>query len=184
MNGPHNFSATLFTLLILVFCGCKPEKKADTFNPELSRIDSLEKALNASINASPADPDLTLAMRLAKAYQDYQASHPDDSLSARFLFKSGKIIEGVFGDQRRAAELYFSVFTKYPQSKSAPYALFMTGNLYHTASDTTRAVEMLNFFLAKYPDHELKSDAVSLIQSMGGTADTTSRPVKKMEGGI
>jgi TolA-binding protein len=96
------------------------------------------------------------------------------------MFKAGQVIENVFDDKARAGEIYFNIFRKYPQSKSAPYALFMTGNLYHTIADTAHAIEMLQFFLAKYPEHELKNDAAALIRSMGGEPDTASRPVKEM----
>lgn len=179
MNRKYQGFATLLTLILLMDLSCKPGK-TEYKNPELARIDSLENKMQEVSQKNPAQPDLELAMHLAKAYQDYQAGHPDDSISSRFLFKAGQVIENVFDDKGRAAELYFMVYKKYPASKSAPYALFMTGNLYHTVKDTTRAVEMLQFFLAKYPDHSLKQDAAALIRSLGAEPDTTSRPVKEM----
>jgi hypothetical protein len=170
---------TLCTLVFFIFFGCKPEKTTHQ-DPALSRIDSLENEMRLASEKNPSEPDLNLAMHLAKAYQDYQADHPNDTLSPRFLFKAGQVIENVFDDKGRAAELYFMVYKKYPESKSAPYALFMTGNLYHTVQDTARAVEMLQFFMAKYPDHKLKMDAAALIKSLGAEPDTSSRPVKDM----
>ena len=172
-------SGTLLTLISLTFWTCKPGK-INTRNPELTRIDSLETEMRKANEKDPTNPDLKLAMYLAKAYQDYEAGHPEDSLSPKFLFKAGNVIENVFDDKGRAAELYFDVFKKYPKSKAAPYALFMTGNLYHTVRDTTRAVEMLQFFMAKYPEHKLKMDAAQLIKSLGAEPDTSSRPVKDM----
>jgi len=171
--------ATLLTLLLALHFGCKQEKHTSE-NPEIAYIDSLENEMKNSSEKSPGEPDKNLSMYLAKAYQDYEVKHGNDSLSPAYLFKAGQVIENVFDDKPRAAELYFSVFKKYPKSPSAPYALFMTGNLYHTIRDTTHAVEMLQFFLAKYPDHKLKMDAASLIKSMGTEPDTTSRPVKDM----
>ncbi len=165
--------------LSLLFQACK-SKVVGTENPDKARIDSLENEMRLATEKNPAEPDLKLAMYLAQAYQNYQVKFPDDSISPKYMFKAGQVIENVFDDKPRAGEIYYNIFKKYPQSKSAPYALFMTGNLYHTIADTTHAMEMLQFFLAKYPDHELKNDAVALIRSMGGEPDTSSRPVKEM----
>ena len=171
--------ATLLSLAFAFHFGCKPkETKVD--NPAKARIDSLENEMRLANEKNPAEPDLTLAMYLAQAYQNYEADFPQDSLSPKYLFKAGQVIENVFDDKQRAGELYFNIYKKYPKSAVAPYALFMTGNLYHTNMDTVRTIEMLNFFLAKYPDHKLKSDAAALIKSMGGQPDTTSRPVKEL----
>jgi hypothetical protein len=172
-------SATLLTLIFICNLGCKQGKHTDE-NPEIVYIDSLENAMKIASEKNPGEPDKNLAMYLAKAYQTYEVKHNSDSLSPAYLFKAGQVIENVFDDKPRAAELYFSVFKKYPKSPSAPYALFMTGNLYHTIKDTTHAVEMLQFFLAKYPDHKLKLDAAALIKSLGAEPDTSSRPVKDM----
>jgi hypothetical protein len=167
----------LAVLSLLFFESCKPAKEK-ALNPEKARIDSLEEAMRLATEKNPGEPDLNLAMHLAKEYQNYEAGHPADSLSPRYLFKAGQVIENVFDDKKRAAEIYYDVYRKYPKSGAAPYALFMTGNLFHSIRDSTHAIEMLNFFLAKYPDHKLKSDAAVLIKSLGGEADTSSRPSK------
>ena len=171
--------ATLLTVVILFHSGCKP-KETSKENPAKTRIDSLEGEVRKATEANPGQPDLKLAMHLAKDYQNYEADYPKDSLSPMYLFKSGQLIENVFDDKARAGEIYFSVFKKYPKSKAAPYALFMTGNMYHTIQDTTHAVQMLQFFLDKYPGHELGDDAMHLIESFGQKADTTSRPVREL----
>jgi len=172
----------LFRKIILIFCitfACK-SKVFKTENSDKARIDSLENEMRLAAEKNPAEPDLTLSMYLAQAYQNYDVKYPKDSLSPKFLFKAGQVIENVFDDKRRAAEIYYSIYNKYPESKAAPFALFMTGNLFHTISDTTHAVEMLEFFMAKYPDHELKNDAASLIKSLGVVPDTSSRPIKEL----
>lgn len=171
---------TFLSLIGLVQMGCKPSNQSGSANPEKARIDSLENEMRLAHEKNPGEPNLELAMYLAQAYQNYEADHPSDSLSAKYLFKAGQVIENVFDDRQRAGELYYSVFKKYPESNWAPYALFMTGNLFHTIKDTTHAVEMLQFFMAKYPDHKLKSDAAALVQSMGSIPDSSSRPVKEM----
>ncbi len=172
------FSAVFFSFSLL-FQTCKP-KAAVTANPDKTRIDSLENEMRLATEKNPAEPDLRLAMFLAQAYQNYQVKYPDDSISPKYMFKAGQVIENVFNDKARAGEVYYDIYKKYPKSKSAPYALFMTGNLYHTIADSAHAMEMLQFFLAKYPDHELKTDAMALIRSMGGAPDTSSRPVKEL----
>ena len=162
----------LFFLSILLFGACKRSGK-EASNPELVRIDSLESALREAETKNPSEPDLNLAMHLAKAYQNYEAGHPEDSLSPKFLFRAGQVIENVFNDKGRALELYYKVYRNYPKSPNAPYALFMAGNLHHTIKDSANAVNMLNLFLAKYPNHQLRSDAVAMIGSFGAVADTT-----------
>lgn len=172
-------SATFLTFSFWMIFGCKPSQNK-VENPSKLRIDSLEKEMHLATEKNPGEPDLNLAMYLAQAYQNYQVDYPTDSLSPKYLFKAGQVIENVFDDKQRAAELYFDVFKKYPKSGSAPYALFMTGNLYHTNRDTVHAVEMLQFFLAKYPNHKLKIDASVLIKSLGAEPDSSSRPVKEL----
>ena len=171
--------ATLLSLIFLGVFACKPKTETRE-NAAKIKIDSLENEMRLATEKNPAEPDLKLAMYLAQAYQNYEADFPKDSLSPKYLFKAGQVVENVFDDKRRAAELYYDVYKKYPSSGSAPYALFMTGNLFHTISDTTHALEMLQFFLAKYPDHKLKLDASALIKSLGSEPDTSSRPEKEM----
>ena len=160
-------------LFFLVFISCRPSSQ-QVKNPELVRIDSLESAMKTAEAKASSSPDLNLAMHLAKAYQDYEAGHPEDSLSPKFLFRAGQVIENVFDDKGRALELYYSVYRKYPKSPFAPYALFMTGNLHHSIRDSANTVNMLNLFLAKYPDHVLKGDAAAMIASFGAMPDTTA----------
>jgi outer membrane protein assembly factor BamD (BamD/ComL family) len=168
-----------FLLIFSIIFSCK-QKFYKAENSDKLRIDSLENEMRLATEKNPSEPDLKLAMYLAQDYQNYDVKYPTDSLSPKFLFKAGQVIENVFEDKSRAAEIYFSIYKKYPKSKAAPYALFMTGNLFHTVHDTVHSVEMLNFFMAKYPDHELKKDAASLIESFNMVADTSSRPVKEL----
>lgn len=170
-NSP--FSSLLTLAVLAFFSACKPSEKGPA-NPELARIDSLESAMKSDEKKAAAEPDLNLAMHLAKAYQDYEAGHPDDSLSARFLFRAGQVIENVFNDKGRALELYYTVYRKYPDSPWAPYALFMTGNLHHSIQDSANTVNMLNLFLAKYPAHSLRNDAAAMISSFGAIPDTAA----------
>lgn len=171
---------TLLSLLGLCIYACSPQSKKPLVNPDRVRIDSLEAAMKLAYEKNPGEADRNLAMHLAMAYQKYEAQHPKDSISSFYLFKAGQVIENVFDDKQRAGEIYFSVFKKYPESRWAPYALFMTGNLFHTVKDTAHAVEMLEFFMAKYPDHKLKADAAAMITSLGQVPDSSSRPVKEM----
>lgn len=173
METSKKYQLLQFCLLVMLSAACKQGGK-EMKNPELVRIDSLEAAMKEAETKNPGEPDLNLAMHLAKAYQDYQAGHPDDSLSPRFLFRSGQVIENVFDDKGRALELYYDVFRKYPRSPYAPHALFMTGNLHHSIRDSANAVNMLNLFLNKYPQHELRKDAAFLIASFGAIPDTAA----------
>lgn len=174
-------SLTLLTVILLAILGCQRSSPTASVNPAKAKIDSLENEMRLANEKNLAEPDLKLAMYLAQAYQEYEADYPSDSLSSYYLFKAGQVIENVFDDKRRAGELYFTVYKKYPKSEWAPYALFMTGNLYHTIGDTVHAVQMLDFFMAKYPDHKLKQDAAAMILNMGQVPDTSSRPVKNIE---
>ena len=160
-------------VVFLMLFSCRPSR-VQLKNPELGRIDSLESAMKTAEQKMPLEPDLNLAMHLAKAYQDYAAGHPEDSLSPKFLFRAGQVIENVFDDKGRALELYYSVYRKYPRSGYAPFALFMTGNLHHSIRDSANTVNMLNLFLAKFPNHSLRGDAAAMIASFGAVPDTAS----------
>jgi tetratricopeptide (TPR) repeat protein len=176
-----NRSSTITALLLglTLFYMCKP-KPTTIKNPDLVFIDSLENEMRIATEKNPNEADLNLAMYMAQAYQNYDVKYPADTLSPKFLFKAGQVIENVFDDKKRASEIYYSIYRKYPKSTWAPLALFMTGNLFHTVNDTTQAIQMLQYFLAKYPDHNLKGDASAMIKSLGGEPDTSSRPVKEL----
>jgi hypothetical protein len=173
MTGIHRPVFLFMLVLLPLVNGCRPSSQTAK-NPELARIDSLESAMKSAEEKTPLEPDLNLAMHLAKAYQDYEAGHPDDTLSPKFLFRAGQVIENVFDDKARALELYYSVYRKYPKSSFAPFALFMTGNLHHSIRDSANTVNMLNLFLAKYPNHTLKGDASAMITSFGAVPDTAA----------
>jgi hypothetical protein len=173
MNLIIRLTAGRTLLFFLMLAACKPSARV-MLNPEQTRIDSLETAMLSGDSAANSEPDLNLAMHLAKAYQDYEAGHPGDSLSPQYLFRAGQVIENVFDDKARALELYYDVYRKYPKSDKAPVALFMTGNLHHSIRDSANAVNMLNLFLNKYPRHPLRNDAAALISSFGAVPDTAS----------
>lgn len=173
MRSEISLKLSVFLLCCLLLTDCKPSRDK-ALNPELARIDSLEQAMKIAEEQKPGEADLNLAMHLAKSYQDYQAGHPSDSLSAKFLFRAGQVIENVFDDKGRALELYYDVYRKYPKSTYAPYALFMTGNLHHSIRDSANTVNMLNLFLAKFPAHSLRNDAISMIASFGAVPDTAT----------
>lgn len=173
MNSMLRQNPQIYLLVFLLMAACKPSSTV-MLNPEQARIDSLETAMLSGDSAASQEPDLNLAMHLAKAYQDYEAGHPGDSLSPQYLFRAGQVLENVFDDKARALELYYDVYRKYPKCDKAPVALFMTGNLHHSIRDSANAVNMLNLFLNKYPRHPLRNDAAAMISSFGAIPDTAS----------
>lgn len=73
---------------------------------------------------------------------------------------------------KKAEETFRLVYNKYPDTKKAPMALFLSGFI--LANDLRNfkgATSTYNLFLEKYPEHELASSAKEELSNMGLSPD-------------
>jgi outer membrane protein assembly factor BamD (BamD/ComL family) len=119
---------------------------------------------------------------ISEAISDYQKvvnEFPDSELAPEAIVrqaslyhdnkvKNVKHIEAL----NKAADLFFSVSDKYPESEQAGASLFMAGFIYaNELQDYTKAKAVYNLFLKKYPRHELADDATEELENIGLTPE-------------
>lgn len=165
----HNF---LFLLIAICFVACSGNTEKTTSHPhqsELNKIDSL-KSLFKQADSSKQE---SLAKELAYELLHYSKSHPNDSLSAVFVFQCARLYERAFGNYNEAFGLYNSVYRDFPESNLAGEALFMQGLLLETHfGQTDKAKVYLHRFLNEFPNHELVPMANDLLKTAGVPADS------------
>lgn len=150
------FVSVLFLSLLF---SCKPEsdRLAD-------KIKETEKQL---INDSTKTLNRELAEEQLKTYAAFTEKFPEDSRSEEFLYKAAELANSM-GKTPVALDYYHSFCEKYPQSKKAPYALFLQAFIYENQlKNLERARELYTSFLTSYPDHELAKDARFSLDNLG-----------------
>ncbi len=150
-----------WTLLVIVsfLFSCKPESERTA-----DKIKETEKKL---VNDSTRMLNRELAEEQLKAYAAFTEKFPEDSRSEEFLYKAAELANSM-GKTAVALDYYHSFCQKYPQSKKAPYALFLQAFIYENQlKNLDKAKELYNSFLASYPDHELAKDARFSLDNLG-----------------
>jgi tetratricopeptide (TPR) repeat protein len=158
----------LFCLVpVLFFAACNKNPKANLTPRQaaVSKIDSIETQIKASINRQE-NPNVQLAMNAIKHYKYFAHDFPKDTLSPQYLFKAAQIYEGVLQDHEEAAEIYGETYEKYPEFRNRPMMLFHQGNAFIEAGDTAHAAMYLNKFIVTYTDHPFADDAQGLLRMM------------------
>ncbi|MCK6615738.1 MAG: tetratricopeptide repeat protein [Ignavibacteriales bacterium] len=108
-------------------------------------------------------------------YEELTKEYPEAPLAAEAFFEmaklyQAKLVPGVtdIDAYQKAITSYTSVYEKYPDSKEAPLALFMTGFiLANEMKQYPAAKQAFEKFIAQYPDHEMLSSAQSELENMG-----------------
>ncbi len=119
------------------------------------------------MNDSILKIDKKLAKTTMLEYANFAENYPQDSLSAKYLFKAAELAQALqIGTQ---AILYYNlVIDKYPDFDKLSYSYFLKGFVYENVlEDVDNARIAYNIFLEKYPNHEFADDAKVLIKNLG-----------------
>jgi len=156
MKNKLLFVAVLFLSFLF---SCKPESDRTA--------DKIKEAEKKLINDSTRMLNRDLAEKQLKSYAEFTDKFPEDSRSEEFLYKAAELASSM-GKTAVALDYYHSFYEKYPQSKRAPYALFLQGFIYEEQlKNIDRARELYTSFLAAYPDHELAKSARFSLDNLG-----------------
>ncbi len=126
--------------------------------------DDLWKKAEQVRSAGNADSAILLCQKMLSDY-------PQGKEAANALFMLAEAYNGK-QDFHAAVNSYAAYAVKYPDSSSAPLAMFLVGFIYDgnlQMYDSARAA--YQNFLSKYPNHELAASARSEIDNMGKTPD-------------
>lgn len=106
----------------------------------------------------------------AGAYYRFYESRPNSPLASEALFKSAQQLLSAQKPQH-ALQRFEQLRTRYPKSKEAEAALFMTGYIYNNyISDKDNARAAFEAFIAQYPANELAASAQFELQYLGVAA--------------
>jgi outer membrane protein assembly factor BamD (BamD/ComL family) len=137
-----------------------------------SQQQKLQKKIRKNESVLLADSMVTtnedsLVKILVADYQAYAAQFNTDTLAPEYLFKAADLNKSV-RNFKAAIDNWGFIIQKYPQSKQAPFSLFLQAFSYENdLSDTARAKLIYEDFLKKYPTHQLAKSAQSSIDNMG-----------------
>lgn len=145
MSKKHLF---LFVFIITASFACNQQKS------KLQEIKKLETSLLANI----AQMDKTKAAELIKKSQEYAIAYPDDTTSARILFRAADVSRSI-ADFPNCMKMWNEIQHNYPNSKYAAESLFMQGFTYENdLQNKDKAKECYLKFLNLYPNHDLSND--------------------------
>jgi hypothetical protein len=107
----------------------------------------------------------------AGAYYRFYEAHPRSELAGEALFKSAQLLLSAQKPQN-AMQRFEQVRERFPNSKEAEAALFMTGYIHNNYfADKAKARAVFENFLAQYPANELATSARFELQYLGVAAD-------------
>lgn len=163
-------------LFFILFSCSQPNKTPTSDNSVHQKIDSLEMVLyqdaKGAINQKAAQ-DLMLT------YEKYVDQHPDDTISAEYLFRNAQVALGLKLGSRSAMYLE-QFYNHYPQHPKAPQALFMQAFVYETElNNMERAKIKYQEFITKYPNHEFYLDAELSLENLGKSEEDLMKEFEK-----
>ena len=155
---------TLITLAIMAFamtaCGGKKLTEEDLKAAEATLFNA-DKTVNESV-----------APQVAEKYCTYVKQHPDDSLSAQWLYHAMEI-NVLLKNADKSAKLCDQLLKQYPQSEWAPMSLFLLGSYVYEdqLNDTAMAHQTFQKLIDTYPESPLAQDAEKSIEYLGLTPE-------------
>lgn len=185
----------LFSTLLLTACGGNDAAQTATdqgASPEASAYQEAESALaegkdaetvgglllgNFEAVSDPATGSLNVGasqdyVRLAQALAD---KYPADTAAALPLYRAAEVVRAM-NKPALAAEIYQTVYERYPTFSKSPESLFMLAFTYdEDLKNYEAARETYNNFLGKYPNHSFADDTEMLLRNLGKTSEEMLR---------
>lgn len=115
---------------------------------------------------------LTTALALSDRY-------PNDTLAADPLYKAAEVARAL-GDNARAADIYATVYDRYPTFSKAPESLFMLAFTHdENLRNLDRARTEYERFLANHPDHYFAESAQLMLANLGKSSEEYLRELER-----
>ena len=126
------------------------------------QIQSIQKEIAAESRPSPEK-----LAQFKAALENYAASYPEDSLSAKYLAEAGETARLLLQFDE-AVKIYDRIIARHPQDKEAGKALFMKGFTYENDLKNLDSAKIIyTMFLEKYPQDDFADDAQFLLKNLG-----------------
>jgi outer membrane protein assembly factor BamD (BamD/ComL family) len=167
-------------LFIIASCGNSEqakEKGEEVRKQSLIQIKKLEDEMHKSKILNNSTAGLSI-----KAYSDFVALFPDDSLCPDFLFKAGEIATAT-QQYPQALNYYKTITDKYPNYKLVQESLYLQGVLLDNyLNDDAKAKTIYEQVIAKYPTSTYANDSKAAINNLGKTDEQLIEEFKKKNG--
>ena len=145
-------------MLAAVVAGCKSEKKKLA-----EQIEANEKIM---LNDTTKMMNEKIAREEVDLYKQYAEKFPDDTVSARYLFRAADVAHGLRSN-REALDLYAAFMVKYPNHPKAAAALFLIAFMYDNDMHQPEVAKAkYRQFLEKYPQHNLSPSAKAALDQL------------------
>jgi tetratricopeptide (TPR) repeat protein len=119
------------------------------------------------------------ALKLVQMYINYAEKHPEDTVSAHYLFKAADITMNL-DNPSKAIDLYNKVIYTYPDFSKAPECLFLVAYIYENHLENYgKAKELYEMFIERYPDNDFADDAAISIRNMGKSPEELIREFER-----
>jgi TolA-binding protein len=150
----------LFLLILVVFFGsCNERQKM------LDHIQQNEKQLFADTMIHLTEDKLVI--QTIADYESFVKKYPNDSLAPSLLFKAADLAIAR-KSYKQAIDFFGTIIQRYPDSKKAPFALFMQAFTYeNNLVDLKTSQDLYKEFLGKFPNHELAMSAQFSLNNLG-----------------
>ena len=156
----RNIIKLSFSILITVFVISCLSQQGDDFK-EISKIEK-------KMQGQRQDP--VLAAKLDGAYKTFIQKYPADTNVPRMLFEDAQLNIYPLNKKDDALDQLSALYTKYPQNRYAPNALFKSAYLNEKAQRFDKAKDQYLLFVKTYPTNELASQA-KILASMTGLSE-------------
>lgn len=170
------FLIIICTIIYFTSCNRQSTETASENMPVHQKIDSLEMVL---YNDPKGGINQKAAQDLMLTYEKYVDQHPDDSLSAEYLFRNAQVALALKLGSRSVKYLE-QFYNHYPQHLKAPHALFMQAFVYETELNNLHQAKIkYQEFINKYPNHEFYLDAELSLENLGKSEEELVKEFEK-----
>lgn len=185
---------SLFSLVsaFLMFTACGNNSGPADTEAEVASVPSVYQAAETALaegkdaktvssllldNFNAVSDDATGALNLT-ASQDYvqmaealSSKYPADTAAAMPLYRAAEVVRAM-NQPAKAAEIYQTVYDRYPTFSKSPESLFMLAFTYdEDLKNFDAARKVYNDFLGKYPTHSFADDTEMLLRNLGKTSE-------------
>jgi len=164
MKALYKFSFSIFVMIYLSSC-------VSQSGNDMKSIKEMETKLAATRQ------DVKLAAQLDAAYHTYIRKYPEDTILPHMLFEDAQISIYPLNKMDAAIDQLTIIYTKYPNSRYAPNALFKSAYLNEKTQRFDKAKSLYLLFVQTYPNNELASQAKILASMTGLTEDEQLKQV-------
>ena len=159
--GNFKRAINIFFFAAIVLAGCKQEKS------DLEELEALRKEYWGSKDEN--ESGLThKAVRLDSAYKAFVFEHPNDTATPEYLWENASLHLNTLKNPDQALVLLQQLYTKYPDHRRAPHALYLAGYTFENVlNKPTLAIKNYQHLIDNYPDHQFAKQASISIKYVG-----------------